>query len=203
MASKPIGAEEATQVIASYQAILTMHGQTWSRLLETLERVVTLWETNGTFQGLSEDSVWAMKVRGVREWCQAQRILPPTVRCTQVTPIPAALLLPDRRQVAAALLFPLNGDRLWQWVFVEPLPHWSDETLQRITQTAERVWQRVCGDLPHNWLLTPEVAWCYCDWLSALSEPEQAALRDAVYQRLEWLRQQGWIVGVSNGEKKP
>jgi len=189
-------------MLASYQAILTMHGQTWSRLLDTLERVVALWETNGTSHLLPDDSVWALKVRGVRDWCQAQRMLPPVVRCTQVTPIPAALFLPDMRQVTVALLFPLNEDRLWQWVFVEPLPDWSDETLQRITQTAERVWQRVCGDLLHNWLLTPEVAWCYCDWLSALSEPERATLRDAVYRRLEWLRQQGWIVGISNGENK-
>lgn len=182
-------------MVASYRAVLTMHGQTWERLLDALEQVVALWEVSDLFRDAPPDSVWWLKVRGVREWCQAQRALPPQVRCTEVTPIPAALLAADTHQVAAALMFPLNNDRLWQWVLNEPLPGWTPETVARITQVAQRVWERVCGDLVHRRLLAPETAWCYCDWFSSLTEPERDALRQAVRAKLKWLHEQGLIAG--------
>lgn len=182
----------------NYRAVLTMHGQAWQRLLDALEQVVALWESSEMLRDSPPDSVWSLKVRGVREWCQAQRALPPQVECTEVSPIPVALYLPKTGSVAAALLFPLNEDRMWRWVFYEPLPDWTPETVTRITQVAERVWERVCGNLMRHNLLAPEAAWCYCDWFSVLTETEKMALKRATCAKLAWLHEHGFIAGFNN-----
>lgn len=183
--------------LLSYQAILTMHGQVWLKTLEMLEKIVTLWVASGFIPNGREKEHRERQLMGVREWCRAQRTLPVTVRCVQITPIPAVMFIPEQGSVEAVLLFPLNGDKLWTWTLAEPSEGFSRSTLETIRQVAIRVWQRIFGSCQPK-----EKVWCYCDWVSSLNPQEQAALLDAMGQKLAWLCEQGWIVGVIDTDKR-
>lgn len=189
-------------LLPSYVAVLTMHGETWKHTLSILERFVTLWEiANGSESLDVEDIFWDRQVQGIKEWCLGRRDLPPMTRKTVTTPIPVALFLSEEERVCAALLFPTNGDGIWEWVIKEPLDGWTERTVRGIHRIAERVWERIWGRVKRYLpLMAQNKVWCYCDWLSGLNAEEKKALFIAVQEQLLWLQKEGLIVKI-NGIK--